>query len=38
MTKSHSGTAKATTLTGLTEDTPYQVQVRAKNAEGTGTW
>ncbi len=35
---SHSGTAKATTLTGLTEDTPYQVQVRAKNAEGTGAW
>ena len=37
-TKSHSGTATATTLTGLTEDTPYQVQVRAKNAEGTGAW
>ena len=35
---SHTGTARATTLTGLTEDTSYQVQVRAKNAEGTGAW
>ena len=35
---SHTGTAKATTLTGLTEDTSYQVQVRATNAEGTGAW
>ena len=36
--KNHSGTATATTLTRLTEDTPYQVQVRAKNDEGTGAW
>ena len=35
---SHTGTARATTLTRLTEDTPYQVQVRATNAEGTGAW
>ena len=34
----HSGTARATTLTGLTENTSYQVQVRATNAEGTGAW
>ena len=35
---SHTGTARATTLTGLTEDTSYQVQVRATNAEGAGSW
>ena len=35
---SHTGTARATTLTGLTEDTSYEVQVRAKNDEGTGAW
>ena len=32
------GTATNTTLTGLTAGTSYQVQVRAKNAEGTGAW
>ena len=37
-TKSHSGTATATTLTGLLENTLYQVQVRASNAEGRGSW
>ena len=38
---SHTGkatTATLTGLTGLTEDTSYQVQVRATNAEGTGAW
>ena len=32
------GTGTSTTLTGLTEDTTYEVQVRASNAEGTGVW
>ena len=35
---SHNGTATTATLTGLSENTSYQVQVRAKNAEGTGAW
>ena len=35
---SHTGKATTATLTGLTEDTSYQVQVRATNAEGTGAW
>ncbi len=34
----HVGTATTATLTGLSEDTSYQVQVRATNAEGTGDW
>ncbi len=34
----HSGTAVTATLTGLSENTSYQVQVRAKNDEGTGAW
>ena len=34
----HDGTATTATLTGLSEDTSYQVQVRATNAEGTGVW
>ncbi len=34
----HAGTAVTATLTGLSEDTSYQVQVRATNAEGTGAW
>ena len=38
MTRATAARRPATTLTGLTEDTPYQVQVRAKNAEGTGAW
>ena len=35
---SHIGTALTAILTGLLEDTSYQVQVRATNAEGTGGW
>ena len=35
---SHTGTARTTTLTGLTEAISYEVQVRAINAEGTGAW
>ena len=34
----HTGTAVTATLTGLSENTSYQVQVRATNAEGTGDW
>ena len=34
----HSDTAKSLTLTGLTAETAYQVQVQATNAEGTGPW
>ena len=34
----HSGTATTATLTGLSENTSYQVQVRATNDEGTGDW
>ena len=34
----HSGTATSATLTGLSENTSYQVQVRAENDEGTGSW
>ena len=34
----HSGTATTATLTGLSENTSYQVQVRATNDEGTGAW
>ena len=34
----HTGTAVTATLTGLSEDTAYQVQVRATNNEGTGSW
>ena len=32
------GTGTSTTLMGLTQGTAYQVQVRATNAEGTGSW
>ena len=35
---SHIGTALTAILTGLLEDTEYDVQVRATNAEGTGGW
>ena len=35
---SHIGTALTAILTGLEEDTSYQVQVRATNDEGTGGW
>ncbi len=34
----HAGTAITATLTGLSENTSYQVQVRATNDEGTGSW
>ena len=34
----HTGTALTATLTGLAENTSYQVQVRATNDEGTGAW
>ena len=34
----HNGTATTATITGLAENTSYQVQVRAKNDEGTGAW
>ena len=34
----HAGTARTATLTGLTPDTTYEVQVRATNAMGTGAW
>ena len=34
----HVGTATTATLTGLSENTSYQVQVRATNDEGTGPW
>ena len=35
---SHSGTAATTTITGLTADTYYQVQVRALNGETPSAW
>ncbi len=34
----HTGEAVATTITGLTADTSYQVQVRAKNGETDSDW
>ena len=34
----HEGTALTATLTGLSPDTVYEVQVRASNAAGTGAW
>ena len=34
----YDGIATSTTISGLTPGTSYQVQVRAKNAEGTGGW
>ena len=34
----HTGTATKKTIFKLESDTAYQVQVRAKNAEGTGSW
>ena len=34
----HAGTATTATITGLAVDSPYRVQVRATNAEGTGAW
>ena len=35
---SHTGTATAATITGLTNDADYQVRVRASNSAGTGAW
>ena len=32
------GAVTEATINGLTEDTPYEVQVRARTAEGTGAW
>ena len=34
----HTGTSTTTAITGLAENTPYEVQVRATNDEGTGDW
>ena len=34
----HTGTTRTATITGLTPNTAYQVQVRATNDEGTGDW
>ena len=34
----HSGTARSAAVTGLTNNTAYQVQVRAANSAGTGPW
>ena len=34
----HTGTGTTTTITGLTANTRYEVQVRATNDEGTGDW
>ena len=36
--RSHSGTAKIVTITGLVNGTAYEVQVRARNANGVGPW
>ena len=36
--KSHAGTAVTATITGLTNGTSYQVQVRATNSVGTSDW
>ena len=37
-TLSFSGTTRAATITGLSPSTTYEVQVRARNHEGTGGW
>ena len=34
----HTGTARTATITGLQQDTEYEVQVRATNPEDTGEW
>ena len=34
----HVGTDTTATIDGLTDDTPYEVQVQAQNAEGDGDW
>ena len=37
-TRSHSGTGQVSTITGLTNGTAYEVQVRASNSNGGGPW
>ena len=34
----HNGTTSSTTITGLTNSTKYEIQVRATNARGSGFW
>ena len=34
----HTGTGTTTTITGLTANTPYEVQVRARNTQGESNW
>ncbi|MCY4518350.1 MAG: fibronectin type III domain-containing protein [Acidimicrobiaceae bacterium] len=36
--RSHSGTAQVSTITGLTNGTTYEVQLRASNSNGAGPW
>ena len=36
--RSHSGTSRTSTITGLSANTLYEVRVRASNAEGTSSW
>ena len=36
--RSHFGTSRSTTITGLSASTLYEVRVRASNAEGTSSW
>ena len=36
--RSHSGTGKIVTITGLTNGTAYEVEVRARNSNGVGPW
>ena len=36
--RSHSGTSRSTTITGLSASTLYEVRVRASNAEGNSSW
>ncbi len=38
MDVTHTGTATTARITGLTNDTPYDVQVRAESAAGEGEW
>ena len=38
ISKSHSGTSRTTTISGLSDGTTYQVRVRAGNSVGEGAW
>ena len=38
MDAGYNGTGRETTITGLTNGTSYEVQVRARNADGSGAW